>query len=94
MDSSKTVGQEVSLTPNVDWSEALAENDRWLRTVIFARVGEGEAVDEVFQEVSLAAVRQQSPLQGPQQGGSMALPNGRDSVAALPPEGRTTSQAE
>lgn len=65
MNSSKTAGQEVPLTPNVDWSEALAENDRWLRTVIFARVGERQAVDEVFQEVSLAAVRQQSPLEDP-----------------------------
>ena len=65
MNPSKTVRQEVSLTPNVDWSEALAENNRWLRTVIFARVGEGRAVDDVFQEVSLAAVRQQSPLQDP-----------------------------
>lgn len=63
MDSTKTVGQEASLAPNVDWSEALAENDRWLRTVIFARVGERQAVEEVFQEVSLAAVRQQAPLQ-------------------------------
>ena len=65
MDSTKTVGQEASLAPNVDWSEALAENDRWLRTVIFARVGERQAVEEVFQEVSLAAVRQQTPVQDP-----------------------------
>ncbi len=65
MNSSKTLEQEVSLAPNVDWSEALAENDRWLRTVIYARVGERQAVDEVLQEVSLAAVRQRSPLQDP-----------------------------
>ncbi len=66
MDSSKTVGhEEFSLAPHVDWSEALAENDRWLRTVIYARVGERQAVDEVLQEVSLAAVRQQAPLQDP-----------------------------
>jgi len=49
----------------VDWSHALAENDRWLRTVIYARVGEPQAVDEVLQEVSLAAVRQQAPLADP-----------------------------
>jgi RNA polymerase sigma-70 factor, ECF subfamily len=66
MNSSETAESEgLPLTPNVDWSEALAENDRWLRTVIYARVGERQAVDEVFQEVSLAAVRQQSPLQDP-----------------------------
>ena len=28
----------------------LAEHDRWLRTVVFARVGEPQAVDEVMQE--------------------------------------------
>lgn len=65
MDSSKTDGQEVFLEPHVDWSTALAENDRWLRTVIYARVGERQAVDEVFQEVSLAAVRQHSSLEDP-----------------------------
>jgi RNA polymerase sigma-70 factor (ECF subfamily) len=40
----------------------LAEHDRWLRTVVYARVGEPQAVDEVMQEVSLAAVRQQAPI--------------------------------
>jgi len=34
-----------------------------LRTVIYARVGERQAVDEVLQEVSLAAIRQQTPLE-------------------------------
>ncbi len=40
----------------------LATHDRWLRTVVYARVGEPQAVDEVMQEVSLAAVRQQAPI--------------------------------
>ena len=40
----------------------LASHDRWLRTVVYARVGEVQAVDEVMQEVSLAAVRQQAPI--------------------------------
>jgi RNA polymerase sigma-70 factor (ECF subfamily) len=48
--------------PKIDWQAALAEHDRWLRTVVYARVGEPQAVDEVMQEVSLAAVRQRSPL--------------------------------
>jgi RNA polymerase sigma factor (sigma-70 family) len=48
--------------PRVDWQAALAEHDRWLRTVIYARVGDPQAVDEVLQEVALAAVRQQAPL--------------------------------
>ena len=48
--------------PNVDWQVVLAEHDRWLRTVVHARLREAEAVDEVMQEVSLAAVRQTAPL--------------------------------
>jgi RNA polymerase sigma-70 factor (ECF subfamily) len=49
--------------PSIDWPAMLAKHDRWLRTVILARVGEGQAVDEVMQEVSLAALRQRAPLQ-------------------------------
>ena len=40
----------------IDWASALACHDRWLRTVVAARLGERQAVDEVLQEVSLAAV--------------------------------------
>ncbi|OHB67902.1 MAG: RNA polymerase subunit sigma-24, partial [Planctomycetes bacterium RBG_13_63_9] len=36
-----------------------------LRTVVCARVGEPQAVDEVMQEVSLAAVEQRAPLADP-----------------------------
>lgn len=64
MNSIKTVGQQEALsTSNVDWPRALAEHGRWLRTVVYARVGERQAVDEILQEVSLAALRQQSPLE-------------------------------
>ena len=49
-------------TLKIDWPVVLAEHDRWLRTIIYARVGEAEAVDEVMQEVSMAAVRQAAPL--------------------------------
>ena len=48
--------------PRIDWPAVLASHDRWLRTVVYARVGEAQAVDEVMQEVSLAAVRQQAPI--------------------------------
>jgi RNA polymerase sigma-70 factor (ECF subfamily) len=41
----------------------LAQHDRWLRTVVLSRLGEPQAVDEVMQEVSLAAVAQRAPLQ-------------------------------
>ncbi len=46
----------------IDWPAMLERHDRWLRTVVFARTGEREAVDEVMQEVALAAVRQSAPL--------------------------------
>lgn len=49
----------------VDWRRALVEHDRWLRTVVVARLGEAQAVDEVMQEVALAAVAQRAPLDDP-----------------------------
>jgi RNA polymerase sigma factor (sigma-70 family) len=52
----------ATTTDDIDWPRALAEHERWLRTVIFARLGEPQAVDEVMQEVSMAAIRQQAPL--------------------------------
>ena len=48
--------------PPIDWSAALAEHDRWLRTVAFSRLADRDAVDDVMQEVALAAVRQSAPL--------------------------------
>jgi RNA polymerase sigma factor (sigma-70 family) len=51
--------------PALDWQALLAEHDRWLRTIVYARVGEAQAVDEVMQEVALAAVRQKAPLADP-----------------------------
>jgi RNA polymerase sigma-70 factor, ECF subfamily len=50
---------------DIDWQTALERHDRWLRTVALARVGEAAAVDEVMQEVALAAIRQQAPLVDP-----------------------------
>ena len=49
-------------TPPIDWPRELAQHERWLRTVLAARLGERQAVDDCMQEVSLAAVRQRSPL--------------------------------
>jgi len=51
--------------PAIDWQSALAQHDRWLCTVILARVHEPQAVEEVLQEVALAAVRQAAPLADP-----------------------------
>jgi RNA polymerase sigma factor (sigma-70 family) len=50
---------------SIDWPSVLAEHGNWLRTVICARLGEPQAIDEVMQDVSLAAVRQQAPLSDP-----------------------------
>jgi RNA polymerase sigma factor (sigma-70 family) len=48
-----------------DWATALAEHGRWLRIVVSARLGERQAVDEVMQEISLAAIEQRTPLADP-----------------------------
>ena len=58
--------EAIAGAARIDWSAALAEHGRWLRTVIGARVGEPQAVEEVMQEVSLAAVRQRAPLNDPE----------------------------
>lgn len=42
---------------SIDWSAALALHARWLRTVVIARVGDPWAVDDVMQEVAVAAVK-------------------------------------
>jgi len=51
--------------PAVDWQAVFAKHGPWLRTVVGARLGEPQAVEEVMQEVALAAVAQQAPLQDP-----------------------------
>jgi RNA polymerase sigma-70 factor (ECF subfamily) len=50
---------------SIDWSSVLVEHEKWLRTVVCARLGEPQAVDDVMQEVALAAVRQKSPINDP-----------------------------
>lgn len=47
--------------PPIDWNAVLDEHRRWLRCVVLARVGEPQAVDEVLQEVALAAVSSRNP---------------------------------
>jgi RNA polymerase sigma-70 factor (ECF subfamily) len=57
------IAVNTSLPPSeVDWIDQLDKHVRWLRTVILARCGESQAVDEIFQDVAAAAVRQQAPL--------------------------------
>jgi RNA polymerase sigma factor (sigma-70 family) len=64
MTESKKTPKPAAKSP-IDWKSALTEHDRWLRTIVYARVGDFHAVDEVMQEVSLAAVKQQAPIQDP-----------------------------
>jgi len=52
----------MALPRPVDWGACLAAHEHWLRKVICARTGERQAVDEVFQQVALAAVEQKAPL--------------------------------
>jgi RNA polymerase sigma-70 factor (ECF subfamily) len=49
----------------LDWGAKLAEHESWLRRVVAARVGEPQAVDEVMQNVAVAALAQRSPLVNP-----------------------------
>lgn len=55
----------IALSPpsKIDWKSALTDHQRWLWTIIYARVGEPQAVEEVLQEVALAAVRQSAPIE-------------------------------
>ncbi len=41
-----------------NWSARLEMHSRWLRTVIATRSGDLAAVDEIFQEIALATIRQ------------------------------------
>ncbi len=49
----------------IDWDAALREHGRWLRTVVRARLGESQALDDVMQEISLAALGGGSPTIDP-----------------------------
>ncbi|MBR4834304.1 MAG: sigma-70 family RNA polymerase sigma factor [Thermoguttaceae bacterium] len=55
----------VSESGEIDWNAALSVNESRLRSTIAARVGETAAVDEVFQDVALAATRQRAPIRDP-----------------------------
>jgi RNA polymerase sigma factor (sigma-70 family) len=48
--------------PELDWPRLLAQHEPWVRRVILARTAEVQAVDEVWQQVALAAIEQRWPL--------------------------------
>jgi RNA polymerase sigma-70 factor (ECF subfamily) len=49
----------------IHWPSVLQQHRRWLRTVVATRLRDQDAVEEVLQEVALAAVRQSAPLRNP-----------------------------
>ena len=51
----------------VDWEQALSEHKAWLRSVVAARLGEPQAVDDVLQNVAMAVAK----------GGPATLESGR-----------------
>jgi len=58
-------GQPDIAPSAIDWPKALAEHERWLRTVVVARLGEPQAADEVMQELALAVLRRRTPIADP-----------------------------
>lgn len=46
----------------VDWAAVVETHRRWLRTVVYSRLGDADAVEEVMQNVSMAVVEQHPVL--------------------------------
>ena len=49
---------------HIDWDHEFTKHNRWLRTVVYARVNDRDAANDVMQEVALAAIEAngKSPL--------------------------------
>ncbi len=60
-----SAGSRLETPLELNWSTILAQHDRWLRTIVYSRLREHDAVEEVMQEVALAAVRQSAPIADP-----------------------------
>jgi RNA polymerase sigma factor (sigma-70 family) len=54
--------QPPTALPPIAWEQCLELHQAWLRRVILARTAEPDAVDDVWQQVALAAVEQRWPL--------------------------------
>lgn len=68
--SSESAVEFVDAAGKIDWNAALSANESRLRSTIASRVGENAAVDEVFQDVALAATRQKAPIRDPSKVGA------------------------
>jgi RNA polymerase sigma-70 factor (ECF subfamily) len=51
-----------SAASETDWAAVLATHESWLRTIVFARLRGREGVEDVMQEIALAAVKQAAPV--------------------------------
>ncbi len=68
--ASDGVADYIDDAGKIDWNVALSANETWLRSAIATQVGENAAVDEVFQDVALAATRQKAPIRDPRKVGA------------------------
>ena len=50
----------------IDWQTALAENQRWIETVVRNRICDSNAADDVMQEIALAVLQQNARPTDPQ----------------------------
>ena len=44
----------------INWTQALTSHQSWLRTIVRSRISDQHAVDDVMQEISVAALKQNS----------------------------------
>lgn len=65
MDGTQPAQERLASPFQVDWESVLGQHAGWLRAVIYARVKEPQAVEDVLQEVALGAVEQKSPIHDP-----------------------------
>jgi RNA polymerase sigma-70 factor (ECF subfamily) len=56
---------ELTARAALNWGALLATHERWLRTAIFARLGDRQAADEVYQELAVAVVGRPASAEGP-----------------------------
>lgn len=62
MTSSSTLSTATAISrpASLEAPEILERHGRWLRSILFARLGHAQAVEDVMQEVALAIVKSQS----------------------------------
>lgn len=63
---SDPIPSQAGAKGTLDWAAELQQHGSWLRTVVAARCGEPQAVDEILQEISMAVLKQKAPLRDKQ----------------------------